>query len=378
MSKINARSPYYITISATNLTQVDMELYVYTGTQTTDRSNLFSLTSFAISNVVTFEISEIVRDYILHTFFGNYTTENVWVDYRTTSYIQGSAQTPSAYTQLVGFDGYGFFEDGSQFKSTFTTRELNNQGLLQSNYKIVKLDDATATIPVDTSITTQVTYELDGELIYTKAITSSTESDEQIEYVSNTINGADEFENRVIQNLGTFEGSPCLEQFANDFTLFDFDTIYVDTTDGVVKLTVDNIEECKYQPYKVTFINKFGALQDLWFFKRTNETLSTKTEKFKRNIIVNGAYDTSRHQQKILTKNGSEKLTLNTGFYPEEYNEVFRQMQLSEDCWIEINSQTLPINISSSSFNYKTQLNDRLINYTIEIDFAFDTINNIR
>jgi hypothetical protein len=378
MSKINARSPYYITIgvnpTVANLTQVDMELYVYTGTQdngsNNTRTNLFSLTSFAISNVVTFEISEIVRDYILNTFDGDYATANVWVDYRTTSYIQGSAQTPTAYTQLTGFDGYGFFEDGAN--------PQNDSGLLQSNTKVVKLDDAPAVIPIDTSTTTQVTYELNGELVYTKAVTSSTVSTTQVEYVSNTINGSDEFEDRVIQDGGTFEGSSCLEQFANDFVLFDFDTIYVDTTDGVIKLTVDNIEECKYDPYKVTFVNKFGALQDLWFFKRTNEVLTTKTENFKRNIIVNGAYDTSRHQQKILTKNGSEKLTLNTGFYPEEYNEVFKQMQLSEDCWIEINSQTLPINVSSSSLNYKTHLNDKLINYTIEIDFAFDTINNIR
>jgi len=374
MSKINARSPYYITIgvnpTVANLTQVDMELYVYTGTQTTDRTNLFTLTSFAISNVVTFEISEIVRDYILNTFDGDYATDNVWVDYRTTSYIQGSAQTPSAYTQLIGFDSYGFYEDGAN--------PQNDSGLLQSNTKVVKLDDAPATIPVYTEITNRVSYELDGELIYTKAITDSNESDEQIEYVSNTINGSDEFEDRVIQDGGTFEGSSCLNQFANEFTLFDFDTIYIDTDDEVIKLTVDNIEECKYDPYKITFVNKFGALQDLWFFKRTNEALTTKTENFKRNIIVNGAYDTSRHQQKILTKNGSEKLTLNTGFYPEEYNEVFKQMQLSEDCWIEINSQTLPINVSSSSLNYKTHLNDKLINYTIEIDFAFDTINNIR
>ena len=374
MSKINARSPYYITIgvnpTVANLTQVDMELYVYTGTQTTDRTNLFTLTSFAINNVVTFEISEIVRDYILNTFDGDYATANVWVDYRTTNYIQGSAQTPSAYTQLIGFDSYGFYEDGAN--------PQNDSGLLQSNTKVVKLDDAPATIPVDTSKTTQVTYELNGELVYTKAITSSNENNEQIEYVTNGVNGSDEFEDRVIQDGGTFEGSSCLEQFANDFTLFDFDTIYIDTDDGVIKLTVDNIEECKYDPYKVTFVNKFGALQDLWFFKRTNETLSTKTEKFKRNIVVGGSYDTSRHQQKILTKNGSEKLTLNTGFYPEEYNGVFKQMQLSEDCWIEINSQTLPINVSSSSLNYKTHLNDKLINYTIEVEFAFDAINNIR
>ena len=67
-----------------------------------------------------------------------------------------------------------------------------------------------------------------------------------------------------------------------------------------------------------------------------------------------------------------------TGFYPEEYNKLFKEMQLSEDCWIEIENKTLPISVSSSSLNYKTHLNDKLINYTIEINFAFDTINNIR
>lgn len=370
MSKINSRSPYYINITATNLTQVDMQVYIYTGTKITDRSNLFVLSSTSVNETVTFEIGEIVRDYILQTFDGDYYSANVWVDYATNSYINGTAQGYTSFTTLTGFDGYGYYEDEAN--------PQNDSGLLQSNTKIVKLDDAPATIPVDTSKATQVTYELNGQQVYTKAITGSLESDEQIEYVTNGINGADEYEDRVIQDGGTFENSVCLQEFIDDFKLFDFDTIYVDTTNGVIKLTVENIEECKYQPYKVTFINKFGALQDLWFFKRSNETLTTKKEDFKRNIIVNGSYNASRHQQKILTKNGSEKLTLNTGFYPEVYNEVFKQMQLSQECWIEIENKTLPINISSSSLNYKTHLNDKLINYTIEIDFAFDTINNIR
>jgi hypothetical protein len=45
---------------------------------------------------------------------------------------------------------------------------------------------------------------------------------------------------------------------------------------------------------------------------------------------------------------------------------------------MEIDGNVLPVNVSDSSFSYKTSLNDKLINYTIKIDFAFDTINNIR
>lgn len=372
MSKINVRSPYYIsTGTVTNLTSCTLDLYIYTGTQGSRPSNAtYTIESTAVLNNSVFEISELIRDYFTNYFDGDYASEIVWADYQLTEYVSGVAQTPQSIVLLNAYYGYGYFEDEAN--------PQNDTGLLQTNTKIVKLDDAPAVIPVDTSKTTQVTYELNGEQVYTKAISSSSESDEQIEYVTNGVNGADEYEDRVLQDGGTFEDSVCLQEFIDDFTLFDFDTIYVDTTDGVIKLTVENVEECKYQPYKVTFVNKFGALQDIWFFKRTNEVLSVKSEKYKSNIIENNAYSISRHQQKVLTKNGTEKLTLNTGFYPEEYNDVFKEMQLSEDCWIEIGSKTLPMNVSSSSFSYKTHLNDKLINYTIEVDFAFDTINNIR
>ena len=377
MSKINARSPFYISVTATNLTSCKLELFIYTGTRGVGATNndrpttaTYTLQSFAVEERCTFEIAELVRDYFTNTFDGDYATEIQWVDYRTTNTIQNTEGSASSFTQLKGFYGYGFFEDG--------VNPTNNTGLLQSNTTIVKLDDAPATIAVDTSTTTQVTYELNGQQVYTKAVSTSTNSNAQIEYVTNGINGSDEFEDRVIQAGGTFEGSSCLDAFSNEFTLFDFDTIYVDTTSGVTKLTVKNETECKFTPYKITFINKFGSLQDIWFFKRTNEVLTTKTEKFKRNIISNATYNISNHQDKTLTKNGKEKLTLNTGYYPEAYNEVFKEMQLSEDCWIEINSQTLPIQVTSSSLAYKTQLNDKIINYTIEVEFAFDTINNIR
>ena len=371
MSKINARSPYYIYHNATNLNSVTIDVYIYTGTQGSRPTDpTYSLSTNAIDEEVTFEISELVKDYFDNDFNGVYPSDNYWVDYQLTETINGVEQTPLTMQLLTGFYGYGYFEDGAN--------PQNDSGLLQTNTKIVKLDDAPAVIPVDTSKTTQVTYELNGSQVYTKAISSSNENDEQIEYVTSGVNGADEFEDRVIQDGGTFEDSVCLQEFVDDFTLFDFDTIYVDTDDGVIKITVQNVEECKYQPYKVTFINKFGAFQDLWFFLVSRETLNTKKEEYKRNTVVNGSYAINKHQTKILTKNGKEKLTLNTGYYPEEYNDVFKEMQLSEDCWIEIESQTLPINVSGSSFAYKTHLNDKLINYTIEIDYAYDTINNIR
>jgi hypothetical protein len=377
MSKINVRSPFYISITATNLTSCQLELFIYTGTRGVGATNndrptsaTYTLNSFAVNNVCTFEIAELVRDYFDNEFDGDYSTPIFWVDYRTTNTIQTTVGSATSFTQLKGFYGYGFFEDG--------VNPTNNKAVLQSNTKIVKLDDAPAVIAVDTSLATQVTYLKNGTQVFTKAISSTTSSTTQIEYVTSGVNGSDEFEDRVIQDGGTFEGSDCLTNFSKEFTLFDFDTILVDSSLGVTKLTVTNEEECKFTPLKITFINKYGTLQDIWFFKRSNEALTTKTEDFKKNIISAASYNISKHQNKTLEKNGKEKLTLNTGYYPEAYNDVFKEMQLSEDCWIEIDSKTLPIKVTSSSFAYKTQLNDKIINYTIEVEFAFDTINNVR
>ena len=384
MSKINVRSPYYVSITATNLTSCKLELFIYQGVQAAGGASgasngrsatpTYTLNSFAVDNICTFEISELVRDYFDNEFDGDYSTEIFFVDYKTTNTIQTTIGSASSFTQLKAFYGYGFFEDGVQNQSN----TINNKALLQSNTTIVKLDDAPAVIPVDTSLATRVSYELNGIEVFSKSISSSTNTNAQIEYVTSGVNGADEFENRVLQDSGTFESSPCLEEFEGDFTLFDFDSIYVDSSQGVTKLTVKSESECKFTPLKITFVNKYGVLQDIWFLKRSNESLRTREQEFKKNIISSGSYNISKHQNKTLTKNGSESLTLNSGYYPEAYNDVFKEMLLSEDCWIEIESQTLPIKISSSSFAYKTQLNDKIINYTIDVEFAFDTINNVR
>jgi hypothetical protein len=69
---------------------------------------------------------------------------------------------------------------------------------------------------------------------------------------------------------------------------------------------------------------------------------------------------------------------MNTGFVSEEYNKVIKELMLSEQVWVRKDNEILPINVKSKSLTYKTSVNDKLINYTIEFDYSFDKINNIR
>ena len=371
MAKVNSRSPYYINISDSGLESAIIRIWIYSGTQTTDRDTNnpnYTMTSNAINEKISVDISGFVKDYVNINFDGTYSTDNYWVDYEITKTINGVSPVPTL-VENRGFYGYGYFEDG--------LNPQNDSGLLQSNTNIIKLDDAPAVIPVDTEITNQVTFELDGDQVYTKAISDSEESDEQIEYVTSGVNGADQFENRVIQDGGTFEGSACLEEFTDEFELFDFDTIYVETDDEVIKLNVTNVSECKYEPIKLTFTNKFGALQDIWFFKTNKITMNTKRQSYRPNIISSQDYLTSYHQYSNLMTTGRESITINSGFYPESYNEIFKQMMLSNEVWIEFGNKTLPVTIESNSMQFKTSLNDNLIQYSLNLKFAYDKINSV-
>tara|TARA_R110000744_G_scaffold59113_1_gene123177 strand:- start:189 stop:401 length:213 start_codon:yes stop_codon:yes gene_type:complete len=70
-------------------------------------------------------------------------------------------------------------------------------------------------------------------------------------------------------------------------------------------------------------------------------------------------------------------MILNSGFYSEDCNVTFEELIDSTDTWIEKDGVILPINIKTSSFNKKTAINDNAINYTINIEYAFNKINNI-
>ena len=45
--------------------------------------------------------------------------------------------------------------------------------------------------------------------------------------------------------------------------------------------------------------------------------------------------------------NGKESITMNTGFYPQSYNEVVRQKMLAEQVWVDDLSNVLPINLKN-------------------------------
>jgi len=79
-----------------------------------------------------------------------------------------------------------------------------------------------------------------------------------------------------------------------------------------------------------------------------------------------------------MNVNAQTSLSMNTGFVKEDMNQTIEELFYSENVYIRYENKTLAVIPKSKSLQYKTSLNDKLINYTVEFDFAFDRINNVR
>jgi hypothetical protein len=246
-------------------------------------------------------------------------------------------------------------------------------------------------VPVFTEDTDSVSFLYKGEVKRVQAVSSSTNTNAQIDYI--TVSGSDNtdsYKERVLADGGTLEDNSLLDAFLDSVDIGLVDELYINSASGtqVVKIST---EPCsKYEPYKVTFINKFGALQDMYFSLKSIESLNTTGETYKANVVDFSSltYDTYKPQVAQYNKLGKESITLNTNYISEDYNEVIKQLMMSEQVWLtrldnpapdSNNLETvLAVIPKTQSVTYKTSLNDRLVQYTVDFDYAFDKINTVR
>lgn len=153
------------------------------------------------------------------------------------------------------------------------------------------------------------------------------------------------------------------------------------TTDTYIEIVFNGVtttllitDECRYTPIDICFQNKEGALQFMTFFKAKTDSLSVTNEEFEgdRGQPLDG-----NHQYVKFNVQGKSKFKVNSGFIQESMNETVRQLLLSERVWMYSNEIFTPLNVAGKSLEYKTRQKDRLINYEIDFDYAFNEINSI-
>ena len=291
--------------------------------------------STTLGATMLWEISELCRDFLNITYGGSYTAQTLAIICTLTSHAStdgtGTALTTLTVTD-VGYDGYGTYEQGSNPTIPFSNRPrwlLNTSPESLDVYYIYVPNNTAGVLPyiaVDASM---------GYVGYGASQTSISASSNYGQYLVNIV--------RV------------------DCTKYG---------DG----------------NRITFVNKFGALQDIWFFLKSVNTTNKKQEQYQRNTISSsGGYNVSEHTKQVFNTVANTSLTLSSGFYPEWANQWFEQLLLSEQVWLtRLNpsnpnaTEYIPLNVKKSSMVKKTVLNDKLIEYTFEFDMSYDYINNVR
>lgn len=327
------------------LNRVSVDLYIYTGTSggytASDKKYTLSREKLSSRSNIVIEIAELIRDYITISFNDDYTSTPVWVSAVVTYYDQDDVaytqNNPATFTFLA-FDGYGEYEDG-------INPQLSTNALITTSN--IYLPEGTAgKIPI---FAEGVGKYVIGST--TTQVTDSGNSNQKIQYITVP---ADTTDNVVI---------------------------YATNDSDVVKtIAVNQVCENKFSPIKCSFTNKYGAFQDIWFFKKSIETFNVTDTNYNRNIIdaANLTYSTNEGQRERYHVNANSSITLNSGYVLEDFNSAIEELFLSENVWLKYDSKTLPVIPKSKSFTFKTGLNDRLINHNVQFDFAFDKINNIR
>lgn len=282
-----------------------------------------------------------------------------------------------SYFNMIAIEGYGYFEEGVNPEPSRT--------LLQSNKIIYRPSDYNVNIPIFAEDTTSVTYFYNNTEIRTDTISDNDNTNQKIQYIYSYVNSdTDTYQERVLNDGGTLEESVCLDRFLRNVETSPVDKIIINSSGSPEIVKIRTLDCSIYDPIKVTFVNKYGALQDLWFDKKSMNSINVQSNDYKASVMdfsSTPTYDTSAHQNRVLDLVGKESITMNTGYIDEEYNEVFRQLMLSEQVWMTRLTDTeevFPLRPRTQSLQFKTRTNDKLVNYTVEFDFAFDKINTIR
>jgi hypothetical protein len=130
--------------------------------------------------------------------------------------------------------------------------------------------------------------------------------------------------------------------------------------------------EPKYTPIKCDFVNKYGVWQRITFFKASVQNFnrtSTEFDLMPSNINYN-KYENRRQEFNI---NAQQSIKVNTGFVPETYMEVMRQIMLSEKIMLD----NEPVNIVTSSVELQEHINKKLINYQLDFVYSYNKLNYV-
>lgn len=465
---VKTRSPYFLQ-KASSEAGVNCELYIWTGNVTSDKpaTPQYTLTKEVFDGAATFEVSELVRDFLSQT--SALSSGYAWFS----ATLSDGASTDSTYTYLAteGFETYdsGLKHDGTNSIHQGVCLPLDSNG----NARVTTATNSNGVIPVSFNSGTSTNYwaafDSNGDLITTNSVTTGSSSTNQITNLTTNIaysevrlslnssnvlansafntdtsswqtyTGTLTWEASRAKTVGSGLGaglrqssiltvgtayrvsmeveSNTLEEFEyyngqswvslgapaaiNTPQTFVFSYIAkadyllvrqlgASTTywDNITALPlddqtiyVDNLRCSEYEPIRLLYVNKYGAKNYFHFGLKSVENISASSETYRRSLVnysslTNG---NSLHAVRKRITGSKQAFTLNTDWIDEYYVDQLEELLLSEYVWlVRTTGNPIPVNIQDSKIAKKTHLNDKLINYTMNVETASEYINVVR
>ena len=138
-----------------------------------------------------------------------------------------------------------------------------------------------------------------------------------------------------------------------------------------------------YEPIRLTWLNQWGVWDYYTFTMKSTKTISTKGTTYQQ---LAGTWNESiyspsgyRGGKKAFRVNAMEKISMNTDFVNEAESEWFEELINSPEVYILdgfqtdptnplLNTYVTPVRLTTSNYTKKTIANDKLIQYTFEVE----------
>ena len=420
------RSPLYVTWSGTSVTSiqsVELEIYIWTGARASRPASphitINRTTGFGSNTTHTTDISSLIADQLNTTiaklFNNNILSEQngrvawVQIDY-STSYNSGSTDSGSSDIFQV-IEGYSYFDEGANYSYSQTILSPEtDQNTYEYNVEMMPIYVGEYGEGLDIIYSYEDRVIADGGTIESLSCANIgwatlrilLDDGNKYDYAvpETIVYTGDQAEDRIklfpsgvanLKNWLVAQGSSL------DVVNSDWYKIQLLDTFGNIIDERKFVPTCeiKYEPIQLAYISKYGTWNYATFFKRSEETIDVTSQQYRTitGNVQDGAYRYGLHNPmyKKYNTNGKRRLTINSGFVAEEFKEVMEQIMLSEYVLVVADSTvtkdgstytytaqngTIAANVSTNSLVKKKSVNDKLIDYTLDLEYAFDEINS--
>ena len=348
---IKTRSPFYAQFASLE-SFVNLELKVWSGDVVSDKPTevTYSLEKEVSGGSATFEIAELIRDFISHN--TQVDSGHVWAEVKMSDGVN-----PDDIEIYLASEGYGLYIEGVQ----------SNNSTLPTDFIALPLENGTARM-LEGGLYSQfqiLVQPADDTNWFYRLINKSGIVQPTVNPITTTANVTS---TSVVKTFGTL---------ANSIGGYEFNF------NGNIQTVLFDYEDCnRYEGAVLTYVNKEGFKTWLPFDLKHVENISVTSDGFRRNVMDFSALDNTegKHAFRKRLTGSKQSFTLNTNWISEYYVQQIEELLLSEYVWMKGAglSREIPVNVKTSKVVKKRHVNDKLIQYTFDVESASEYLNTVR